>query len=104
MLWLRHRLRKQSDSFLTERRARRRDRLAIRGMIDLTKITPDEANKIECALNMLEERIFEIAQNFEELSKCVDLPINTRKTLKSNSEWWYEVYALIFKTEKGESK
>ena len=65
-------------------------------MIDLTKITPDEANKIECALIQLQKRIFEISQDFDELSKCEDLPKGTRDILKSNSEWWREVYALLF--------
>lgn len=69
-------------------------------MIDLTKITLDEANKIECALLCLEKEIIDKSKAFEEASKWEDLPEKNRNVMKSNAEWWREVHALLFKTER----
>ena len=69
-------------------------------MIDLTKITPEEANKIECALTCLEKEIKEKAELFERASTWQDLSEDSRNVMKSNGEWWREVYMLIFKTER----
>ena len=70
-------------------------------MLDLTRITPDEANKIECALLCLEKEITDKAEVFEEASTWEDLPQKSRNVMKSNAEWWREVHALLFETEKG---
>lgn len=69
-------------------------------MIDLTKITPDEANKIECALLCLEKEIIDKAEAFEKASTWEDLPEKSRKVMKSNGEWWREVHALLFESER----
>ena len=69
-------------------------------MIDLTKITPEEANKIECGLLMLEKEIVEKAEAFENASTWEDLPKKSRNTMKSNGEWWREFHTLLFKTER----
>ena len=69
-------------------------------MIDLTKITPDEANKIECALLCLEKNITKAAEAYEEASSWEDLPEKSRNVMKSNAEWWREVHALLFETER----
>ncbi len=69
-------------------------------MIDLTKITLDEANKIECALLLLEKEIVDKAKAFQDFSTQEDLPEETRKVMKSNAEWWREVHALIYKTKR----
>ena len=71
-------------------------------MIDLTKITPDEANKIECALLCLEKEMIDKAQAFEDASTWEDLSEKSRNVMKSNAEWWREVHALLFKTERWE--
>lgn len=65
-------------------------------MIDLTNITPDQANKIECALLILESDVKnQITGNYE-LAKDESLTEKTRKNLKANAQWWEEVYALIY--------
>ena len=71
-------------------------------MIDLTKITSDEANKIECALLCLEKEIIDKAKAFEDASSWEDLPEKSRNVMKSNSEWWREVHALLFVSKKGD--
>ena len=69
-------------------------------MIDLTKITPDEANKIECALLCLEKEIIDNAKAFEDASTWEDLSEKSRNVMKSNGEWWREVHALLFESER----
>ena len=69
-------------------------------MIDLTRITPDEANKIECALISLEKEIIDIAETFEDASTWEDFSEDTRNVMKSNGEWWREVHALLFESER----
>lgn len=65
-------------------------------MIDLTKITPEQANRIECALLMLESSVKnEIAGN-QALADDSSLPMATRNNLKSNAQWWEEVHTLIY--------
>ena len=64
-------------------------------MIDLTKITRDEANKIECALLMLDSEIKNIIDSYEKASTYEELTEQTRKTMKSNAEWWREFYEMI---------
>ena len=71
-------------------------------MLDLTKITPNEANKIECALLCLEKEITDKAKAFEEASTWEDLPEKSRNVMKSNAEWWREVHALIFDSKRWE--
>ena len=69
-------------------------------MLDLTKITPDEANKIECALLCLEKEIIKEAEAFKAASTWEELPEKSRMVMKSNAEWWREIHALLFKTER----
>ena len=69
-------------------------------MIDLTKITREEANKIECALLCLEKEMIDKAQAFENASTWEDLSEKSRILMKSNAEWWSEVHTLLFKTER----
>ena len=69
-------------------------------MINLTKITPEQANKIECALISLEQDFIDKAKAFEEASTWEDLSEKTRNTLKSNAEWWRETHALIYNSER----
>lgn len=65
-------------------------------MIDLTKITPEQANRIECALLALESTVKENITGNEALANDEDLPMTTRNTLKHNAEWWKAVHALIY--------
>ena len=67
-------------------------------MIDLTKITTDEANKIEVALLCLKKEIIGKAEDFENASTREDLSEKSRNVMKSNAEWWREVHALLFET------
>ena len=69
-------------------------------MLDLTKITSEEANKIECALLMIEKEILDKAKAFENASTWEDLPEKSRNVMKSNAEWWYNVHDLLFNTER----
>ena len=69
-------------------------------MIDLTKITLEEANKIECGLLMLEKNILDNAKAYEEASTWEDLPEKSRNVMKSNAEWWRELHTLLFNTER----
>lgn len=69
-------------------------------MLDLTTITFDEANKIEIALICLENDIIRKAESYEELAAWDELSEQTRKDMKHNGEWWREVHALLFKTER----
>ena len=69
-------------------------------MKDLTKLTPEEANKIECLLLTLEKDVKEHIEANERLSK--DYPSLTeelRKTFASNCEWFKECYLLIYEKE-----
>lgn len=65
-------------------------------MIDLTRITPDQANRIECALLILERDVREHVEAHYQLANRDDLPASTRSHLKSDGEWWEEVYNLIY--------
>ena len=65
-------------------------------MIDLTNITLEQANKIECALIMLETDIDEKITAYEKIALDEDFTNETRKTMTSNAEWWKEVKALIY--------
>lgn len=65
-------------------------------MIDLTKITLEEAVKIECALALLEKEIIAKAEACESASLWEDLDEESRLLFKSNGEWWREVHKLLF--------
>lgn len=65
-------------------------------MIDLTRITPDQANKIECALIILESSIKnQITGNYE-LARDESLTDRARKNFRGTAEWWEEVHRLIY--------
>lgn len=64
-------------------------------MIDLTKITRDQANKIECALLMMDSHIKETIAAYEAAATYPELTEQARQTMKSNAEWWQEFYDMI---------
>lgn len=65
-------------------------------MIDLTKITPEQANKIECALLQLHSDVENFIKCYDALSKDEEMSASTRANSKANCEWWKAVYALIY--------
>ena len=65
-------------------------------MIDLTNITFEQANKIECALLQLHSDIKDFIKTYDQLANDESLSESTRKTMASNHEWWKEVYKLIY--------
>lgn len=69
-------------------------------MIDLTKITAEQANRIECALLILENDVKEQIEAHHQLANTEDLPMSTRKTMASNAKWWEEVHELIYGKEQ----
>lgn len=69
-------------------------------MIDLTKITFEQANKIECALYMMEETFIENIEVYRRLANDEGLSAKTRDTMKSNAEWWQGAHDLIYGKEK----
>ena len=69
-------------------------------MIDLTKITADEANKIECALIQLEECFKERINSWSKISNDCCFTDKQRKVFASNAMWWGEVYGLIYMEDK----
>lgn len=69
-------------------------------MIDLTKLTFEEANKIECALLQLEHYVKDVIESWENISQDKTFSEDFRKTATSNVEWWNEVYRLIYNTER----
>ena len=64
-------------------------------MIDLTKITPEQANKIECALLMMDSHIKETISAYESAATYPELSEQARQTMKSNAEWWKDLYQLL---------
>ena len=69
-------------------------------MIDLTKITAEQANRIECALLILEHDVREQIEAHRFLANDSDLLPSTRKTMASNAKWWEEVHELIYGKEQ----
>ena len=55
-------------------------------MIDLTKITLEQANKIECALLQIEDDFNDKIKAYTALSEDDTLSEKTRVTFKSNAE------------------
>ena len=69
-------------------------------MIDLTKITPEQANKIECALVMIEDIFKEEIKSWGECACDDSVSEKARRNCKANAEWWTEVHKLIYGKEK----
>lgn len=69
-------------------------------MIDLTKITPEQANKIECALVIIEDTFKEEIKFWGQLACDDGLSERARRNSKANAEWWTEVHKLIYGKEK----
>ena len=68
-------------------------------MIDLTTLTPEQANKLECYLVMIEDDLKKTIDAHESIAKDLALSPKSRQTLASNAEWYKEVYQLIYQEE-----
>ena len=71
-------------------------------MIDLTSITLEQANKIECALIMLEDDIKKQIDGNKALANDMELSEGTRNNLKGTAQWWEEVHKLIYEGKEDE--
>ena len=65
-------------------------------MKDLTKLTFEEANKLECALLMLEKEVRQCIDIYMSVSEDPTFTEKTRNTMRSNAEWWQEVYTMLY--------
>lgn len=68
-------------------------------MIDLTKLTLDQANKIECFLVTCQDDIEHTIDSCDELAADQTLPENIRMTFASNAQWYRDLYHLIYEKE-----
>ena len=69
-------------------------------MIDLTKITFEQANKIEVALLQLENHFKENIKCWSELATDKAFSEQARETFSSNAKWWAEVHNLIYEDKE----
>lgn len=66
-------------------------------MIDLTKITPEQAKIIEFALFQMEDNVKDKINAYTSFAEEDDtLTEKTRAAMKCNAEWWKAVHALIY--------
>ena len=65
-------------------------------MIDLTKITAEQANKIECALLQMEKHCIENMRSWGTLATDTNFSADARANFASNAQWWREVHELIY--------
>lgn len=65
-------------------------------MIDLTKITPEQASKIECALLQMENHVIDTMQSWSKLSTDTAFTEKARNNFASNAKWWRDVHELIY--------
>ena len=68
-------------------------------MIDLTTLTPEQANKLECFLITIEDDLKKTIEAHDTLSKDQSFLPDLRKTFASNCEWYKELYHLIYQKE-----
>lgn len=68
-------------------------------MIDLTKLTPEQANKLEMYLITCEEDLVDSINTYERLSAMTDYSESIRAKFRSNANWYRELYQLIFEKE-----
>ena len=73
-------------------------------MIDLTQITFEQANIIECVLSQMETRIYDNYECYEKLACDTTFSDTTRECMNRNAKWWLTAYQLIFGNDinKGE--
>ena len=68
-------------------------------MLDLTTLTPEQANKIEIVLLTLESDFKDLIRANEKVSQCEGITEEARKTITSNYLWYKEAYQLIYQKE-----
>lgn len=65
-------------------------------MIDLTNITPEQANKIEMVLIMFQDDLEQLAVLSEQHANDTTLSDHVRSVSRSNAQWYREAYNLIY--------
>lgn len=68
-------------------------------MKDLTTLTHEEANKLECMLLTLTSDIEKIIDTYDKLAEDSSFSEDTQRVMKSNAEWYRECYLLIYGKE-----
>lgn len=68
-------------------------------MIDLTTLTPEQANKIECFLITCEVDIMETIKAHQVIADDHTLSPKLRETFASNAQWYRDLYHLIYQKE-----
>ena len=79
---------------------RKLNAMAGTSVIDCTKLTVEQANKIEMVLLSLQSRVFDQIIAYEKLSADTSLTEEVRKTMYSNMQWWLEVYQFIYEKKE----
>lgn len=65
-------------------------------VIDCTKLTTEQANKIEMVLLSLQSRVYDQIIAYEKLAADTSLSQDVRNTMQSNAKWWFETYDFLF--------
>lgn len=65
-------------------------------VIDCTKLTVEQANKIEMVLLSLQSRVYDQIIAYEKLAADTSLSQEVRDTMQNNAEWWLKTYDLLF--------
>lgn len=75
---------------------RKLNAMAGTSVIDCTKLTVEQSNKIEMVLLSLQSRVFDQIIAYEKLSADTSLSQEVRSTMQSNAEWWLNTYDFLF--------
>ncbi len=65
-------------------------------VIDCTKLTVEQANKIEMVLLSLQSRVYDQIIAYEKLAADTSLSQEVRDTMQNNAEWWLKTYDFLF--------
>lgn len=68
-------------------------------MIDLTTLTPEQANKLECYLITIEDDLKKTIEAHDTLSKDQSFLPDLRQTFANNCQWYKDLYHLIYQKE-----
>ena len=79
---------------------RKLNAMAGTSVIDCTKLTVEQANKLEMVLLSLQSRVYDQIIAYEKLSADTSLTEEVRKTMYSNMQWWLEAYQLIYEKKE----
>lgn len=65
-------------------------------VIDCTKLTVEQANKVEITLLYLQSHIYDQVIAYEKLAADTSLSQEVRNTMQNNAEWWLNTYDFLF--------